>query len=233
VPVPRSTPRWRPATIVGTRRETATARTLRLDVPGWPGHLAGQHVDVRLTAEDGYRATRSYSLSSAAGEAPQITVERVERGEVSGHLVDLARDGDEIEVLGPIGGYFIWCPDTRSAPLLLVAGGSGVAPLRAIWRTARSHRAPVHLVYSARSASRVIYADELRGPDAPATTLHLTREEAPGHAHGRVRSRHLAGLVTDLTRAFVCGPTPFVEDIASALIELGVASTHVRTERFG
>lgn len=230
---PRPVTGWRRATVVGTRRETATARTLRLAVDGWAGHVAGQHLDVRLTADDGYRAVRSYSLSSGAGEEPQITVERAEGGEVSGYLVDAARDGDAVEVLGPVGGYFVWHPTTDPAPLLLVAGGSGVAPLRAVWRTARSTATPTHLVYSARSAADVIFADELRGPDAPATTLHLTREPAPGSVRGRVRAQHLAPLVTDRTHAFVCGPTAFVEHIAPALIEVGLDSARLRTERFG
>lgn len=224
---------WRRAEVVGSRRETATARTLRLAVDGWAGHVAGQHLDVRLTAEDGYQATRSYSLSSAAGEEPQVTVERVEDGEVSRHLVDSVAEGDAVEVLGPVGGYFVWRADPEPTPLLLVAGGSGVAPLRAIWRTAQSHHSPAHLVYSARSADRVIFADELRGAGAATTTLHLTRERVPGFAHGRVQARHLAGLVTDRTLAFVCGPTAFVEHVAQALIEVGLDATRLRTERFG
>ncbi|MEV6655244.1 FAD-binding oxidoreductase [Streptomyces sp. NPDC051219] len=229
---------WRLATIVGTARETASAHSIQLAVADWPGHVAGQHIDVRLTADDGYQATRSFSLSAAPGEAPQITVERVDDGEVSPYLVDIATDGDALEVRGPVGGYFVWQPGD-DAPLLLVAGGSGIAPMRAIWRAARAHGTPVRLVYSARTADRVIFADELRSPDGPETTVHLTRERAAGFKHGRLGADHLSALLSSdgvrepRLRAYVCGPTAFVEDAARELTGAGLDAHLLRTERFG
>ncbi|MFC8433384.1 FAD-binding oxidoreductase [Streptomyces sp. NPDC057253] len=224
--------------MAGTTRESASARSVRLAVAGWPGHVAGQHIDVRLTAEDGYQATRSYSLSSAPGEAPQITVERVDDGEVSPYLVDIATDGDALEVMGPVGGYFVWQPGD-DAPLLLVAGGSGIAPMRAIWRAARAHDTEVRLVYSARTADRVIFADELRSPNGPKNTIHLTRQRAAGFEHGRLRAEQLSALLRPggvrepRLRAYVCGPTAFVEEAARALIGAGLDADLLRTERFG
>ncbi|MBT2393587.1 FAD-binding oxidoreductase [Streptomyces maoxianensis] len=229
---------WRPATIVGTARETASANSIRLAVADWAGHVAGQHIDVRLTADDGYQATRSFSLSSAPGEAPQITVERLDDGEVSPYLVDIATDGDALEVRGPVGGYFVWQPGD-DAPLLLVAGGSGIAPMRAIWRAARPHGTPVRLVYSARTADRVIFADELRSPDGPETTVHLTRERAAGFEYGRLRADQLSALLSSggvrepRLLVYVCGPTAFVEDAARELTDAGLDADLLRTERFG
>lgn len=229
---------WRSATVTGTAGETASARSILLAVAGWPGHVAGQHIDVRLTADDGYQATRSFSLSSAPGEAPQITVERVDDGEVSPYLVDVATDGDALEVRGPVGGYFVWQPGD-DAPLLLVAGGSGIAPMRAIWRAARAHGTSVRLVYSARTADRVIFADELRGPDGPETTVHLTRERAAGFEHGRLTADELSALLGSggvrepRLRAYVCGPTAFVEEAARGLTDAGLGADVLRTERFG
>jgi ferredoxin-NADP reductase len=229
---------WRPVTVAGTTRETASARSIRFVLADWPGHVAGQHIDVRLTAADGYQATRSYSLSSAPGEPPQITVERTADGEVSPYLVDDATDGDALEVRGPLGGYFVWHPG-GGAPLLLVAGGSGIAPMRAIWRAARTHGTPVRLVYSARSADRVIFADELRGPEGPQATIHLTRERAAGFEHGRLTGDKLSALLgsggrhEQRLRAYVCGPTTFVEETAQALTGFGLDSEVLRTERFG
>jgi ferredoxin-NADP reductase len=229
---------WRTVTVAGTTRETASARSIRFTVADWPGHVAGQHIDVRLTAEDGYQATRSYSLSSAPDEAPQITVERVDDGEVSPYLVDIATDGDVLEVRGPVGGYFVWEPDD-DAPLLLVAGGSGIAPMRAIWRAARAHGTPVRLVYSARTADRVIFGDELSSPGGPETTVRLTRERAPGFEYGRLRADQLSALLGSggvrepRLRVYVCGPTTFVEDTARALTDAGADTDLLRTERFG
>lgn len=229
---------WRPGTVAGTTHETASARSIRFAVADWPGHVAGQHVDVRLTAEDGYQATRSYSLSSAPGEPPQITVERVDDGEVSPYLVDIATDGDALEIRGPVGGYFVW-RSGDDAPLLLLAGGSGIAPMRAIWRAARAQSTPVRLVYSARTADRVIFADELRGPDGPETTVHLTRERVSGFEHGRLRAEHVGALLGSegvrdpRRRAYVCGPTAFVEATARALTDAGLDADVLRTERFG
>ncbi|MCF6523144.1 FAD-binding oxidoreductase [Streptomyces sp. JJ36] len=230
---------WRAVTVAGTTNETASARSIRFAVADWPGHVAGQHIDVRLTAEDGYQATRSYSLSSAPGEAPQITVERVDDGEVSPYLVDIAAEGDALEVRGPVGGYFVWHPGD-DAPLLLVAGGSGIAPMRAIWRAARTHGTPVRLVYSARTAGRVLFAGELHGPGGPETTVHLTRERTEGFAHGRVTAPQLSAALAGSedarglrARAYVCGPTAFVEDTARALTDAGLDAEALRTERFG
>jgi ferredoxin-NADP reductase len=235
---PRPVHGWRPVTVAETTRETATARSIRFTDPDWPDHVAGQHVDIRLTAEDGYQATRSYSLSSAPGEAPQITVEHVDDGEVSSYLVDVATDGDALEVRGPVGGYFVWQPDD-DAPLLLLAGGSGIAPMRAIWRAARQRGTSVRLVYSARSADRVIFGDELSSPDAPKTTIHLTRERASGFEYGRVGADQLGALLGSdgvgdpQPRVYVCGPTAFVEDVARVLTSAGLAADRLRTERFG
>jgi ferredoxin-NADP reductase len=155
---------WRVATVVAAMPESARAKAILLDVPGWPGHLAGQHLDLRLTAEDGYQAERSYSISSASGGQPQIeiTVERVDDGEVSAFLLDELREGDRFELRGPIGGYFTWMPGD-GGPLLLVGGGSGVAPLMAILRTRTldDDRTPVRLLYSARTADELLYRAEL------------------------------------------------------------------------
>lgn len=229
---------WRPATIVGTARETVSAHSIRFGVAEWPGHVAGQHIDVRLTADDGYQATRSYSLSSAPWEAPQITVERVDDGEVSPFLVDVATDDDVLEVRGPVGGYFVWHPGD-DAPLLLVAGGSGIAPMRAIWQAALAHGTPVRLVYAVRTADRIIFADELRSPDGPDTTVHLTRERAAGFEHGRLRAEQVSALLSPggvrepRLRAYVCGPTAFVEDAAAKLTAAGLEAGLMMTERFG
>ena len=231
---------WRAATVAAATAETPRARTLTLDVPGWPGHRAGQHVDVRLTAEDGYQASRSYSLASAPGEAPAITVERLENGEVSPYLVDDLVEGDEFEVRGPVGGYFVWSPDD-GGPLLLVAGGSGVVPLRAMARHRRltGSAVPARLIYSARSLDDVIYRSELESADPGLeVVVTLTRTQPPGWTgrSGRVD----AGLLGDAAwpprdgpLAFVCGPTSFVEAVAAALVELGYDPARVRTERFG
>jgi ferredoxin-NADP reductase len=231
---------WQAATVSAALTETPRARTLTLDVPGWPGHRAGQHVDIRLTAEDGYRAERAYSLASAPGEPPAITVERLEDGEVSPYLVDELVEGDEFEVRGPVGGYFVWGPES-GGPLLLVAGGSGVVPLRAIARHRRlaGSDVPARLIYSARSLDDVIYRDELEAADAGLEViLTLTRARPPGWTgrSGRVDPRLLAEVAwpaADAPLAFVCGPTSFVEAVAAGLVGLGYDPARVRTERFG
>jgi ferredoxin-NADP reductase len=219
--------------------ETPTVRTLVLDVPGWSGHRAGQHVDVRLTAEDGYQAERSYSLASPPGEAPALTVERLEDGEVSPYLVDEVVAGDRFELRGPIGGYFVWEADGSPDPLLLVAGGSGVVPLMAMLR----HRAdvgsevPAKLLYSARTLEDVIYREELDQVGAE-VALTLTREQPPGWT-GYARRvdaellREVAFPPEQNPRVFVCGPTTFVEAVADALVALGHRPGRIRTERFG
>jgi ferredoxin-NADP reductase len=227
---------WRVATVTRVVDETPRVRTLELEVPGWPGHLAGQHVDVRLTAEDGYRAERAYSLASAPGETPAITVERLEDGEVSPYLTGDVRRGDAFEVRGPIGGYFIWRPDD-GGPLFLAAGGSGVAPMRAILRHRRNRGSAVRarLLYSSRTLEDVIFRVELEREEVVHT---LTRAQPPGWA-GYARRvdadllREVAWPAEEKPLAFVCGPTSFVESVAAALVGLGYAPERIKTERFG
>jgi ferredoxin-NADP reductase len=231
---------WRPATVDSAVDETPRVRTLVLDVPDWPGHRAGQHIDVRLTADDGYTAQRGYSIASAPGEPVAITVERLDDGEVSPYLTEELRPGDTIELRGPIGGYFVWDADD-DAPLLLVAGGSGVVPFRAMLR--HRHRAgsevPVRLLYSSRTLEDVIYRAELDEPVAGVQVVHtLTRGQPPGWngRAGRVGAALLAELAWPPAQnplAFVCGPTAFVEVVAGALVDLGHPPARIRTERFG
>ena len=231
---------WQTATVGSVTDETPQVRTLMLDVPDWIGHQAGQHLDIRLTAEDGYRAERSYSIASAPGEPPAITVERLDDGEVSPYLTEELRPGDEIEVRGPIGGYFVWdAPD--GGPLLLAAGGSGVVPLRSILR----HRArlgdtvPTRLLYSSRSLTDVIYRSELDVPaDGLAVRYTLTRSQPAGWTGyaRRVDQPMLAEVawpVAQAPLAYVCGPTSFVEAVAAGLVALGYPEQRVKTERFG
>jgi ferredoxin-NADP reductase len=234
---------WQDAQVAAVAEETSQARTVTLAVPGWPGHRAGQHLDLRLTAEGGYQAERSYSIASAPGEPLAITVERLEDGEVSPYLTEEVRPGDEMEVRGPIGGYFVWDADGPEAatPLLLLAGGSGVVPLRAILR----HRAragstvPVRLLYSARSWGEVIYAGELSEPGPGVTVSYtLTRQQPRGWAGYARRAdqamiREVAWPAAQRALAFVCGPTSFVEAVAGALVAIGYPPQRVRTERFG
>jgi ferredoxin-NADP reductase len=231
---------WRAATVVSVTWETASVATIVLDPPGWTGHRAGQHLDVRLTAEDGYSAERSYSIASAPGEPLAITVERLEDGEVSPYLAGELRAGDELELRGPIGGYFVWEPgDGR--PLTLLAGGSGVVPLRSMLR----HRlnagsdAPARLLYSSRSWQDVIYRDELgRYHDGVQVSYTLTRSQPPGwtgHA-GRIGPALLAEVAWPAVGnplAYICGPTSFVETAAEGLVGLGYPPQRVKTERFG
>jgi ferredoxin-NADP reductase len=229
---------WLAASVAGSVEETPRVRTLELDVPGWSGHRAGQHLDVRLTAEDGYFAERSYSIGSAPGDGIALTIERLDDGEVSPYLVDDARDGDQFEVRGPIGGYFVWDGD-EPEPVLLVAGGSGVVPLMAMAR----HRArigatsPMRLVYSSRTWDDVIYRDELEtlGLDVVHT---LTREQPPGWTGFSRRIdtellREVAWPASDSPRVYVCGSTRFVDAAADGLLELGYKPASIRTERFG
>jgi ferredoxin-NADP reductase len=229
---------WLSAAVAGTVQETPRVRTLDLDVSDWPGHRAGQHLDVRLTAEDGYQAQRSYSIGSAPGDGVALTVERLEDGEVSPYLVDEARDGDQVEVRGPIGGYFVWDGD-EPEPVLLVAGGSGVVPLMAMAR----HRArissdtPMRLVFSSRTWEDVIYRDELEtlGIEVVHT---LTREQPPGWTgYSRRIDGELLGEVawpaSESPRVYVCGSTRFVDAAADGLLELGYDAASIRTERFG
>jgi ferredoxin-NADP reductase len=220
--------------------ETPRVRTIVLDVPDWPGHRAGQHLDVRLTAEDGYRAEREYSIASAPGEPVAITVERLEDGEVSPYLTEELRAGDGLELRGPIGGYFVWGGDD-GAPLLLLAGGSGVVPLRAMLRHRQrsGSEVPARLLYSARTLDDVIYRRELDAAgDGVQVVYTLTREQPPGWSGyaRRVDAELLAEVAwppEDEPRAFVCGPTSFVESVAGGLVELGYPPARVKTERFG
>jgi ferredoxin-NADP reductase len=229
--------------VVAAEMETGSARTLVLDVPEWPGHRAGQHVDLRLTAEDGYQAQRSYSIASAPeDERLALTVERLGDGEVSPYLVDDVRPGDQLEVRGPIGGYFVWEAGDHD-PVMLVAGGSGIVPLMAMirHRDAAGGTAPMRLLASWRSLDAAIYAAELdrrAGRDGFELATTLTRAHPPGWNGevGRVSPEMLERLAWPADRqplAFVCGPTGFVEAVAGALVELGHAPARVKTERFG
>jgi ferredoxin-NADP reductase len=246
---PAAPPRleWRVATVVRVHDETPRTRTLVLAVPHWPGHLAGQHVDVRLVAEDGYSAERSYSIASAPEDpSVELTVERIDDAEVSPYLCDVLRPGDGLEVRGPIGGYFVWTA-TQAGPLLLVAGGAGIVPLMAILRH-HAHaapdvrtRVPVRLLYSARTLDDVIYREELerlaRHPSVR-VTLTLTRDAPPGWPghHRRIDSALLEEIGWPPSAnplAYVCGPTALVESVATQLVDLGHQPSRVRTERFG
>jgi ferredoxin-NADP reductase len=231
---------WQVAGVEQVVDETPRVRTIVLDVPDWPGHRAGQHLDIRLTAEDGYRAEREYSIASAPDEPVAITVERLDDGEVSPYLTEELRPGDGLELRGPIGGYFVWDPED-GGPLLLVAGGSGVVPLRAMLR----HRqrsgsdAPVRLLYSSRTLGDVIYRRELdQAADGIEVVHTLTREQPAGWTGPARRvDAELLGEVAwpaeDGALAFVCGPTSFVETVAAGLVELGYPPARVKTERFG
>ncbi|GAA1812434.1 ferredoxin reductase [Luedemannella flava] len=234
---------WRPAELVSVRAETSAARTLTFDVPDWPGHVAGQHVDVRLTAADGYTAQRSYSLASAAGGPVELTVQRVDGGEVSGYLVDEMAPGDRCEVRGPVGGYFTWDPEDPS-PVLLVAGGSGLVPLMSMLRTRAEagSRVPFRLIYSVRSPADALYTSELRRRAREDRGLDVeyayTRVAPTGvrRPAGRIDAALLgaAGWPADFApTCYVCGPTGFVESVADLLVGAGHAADRVRTERFG
>jgi ferredoxin-NADP reductase len=230
---------WRSATVRELIRETPTAATLILDVPGWPGHRAGQHLDLRLTAEDGYQAQRSYSIASAPEDgAPAVTVERLDDGEVSPYLVDEARAGDQFEVRGPVGGWFVWTAGD-GGPLQLVAGGSGLAPLMSMLRHRRhsGSDAEARLLLSARSSQDVLFADELAGLDFE-PVITYTREPPPGWTGyaRRVDRAMLEEVIFEperRPRIFVCGPTGLVEGVAADLVALGHDPSRIRTERFG
>lgn len=234
---------WRLATVREVVEETAHAKTVVLDVPGWPGHVAGQHVDVRLTAEDGYQAQRSYSIASAPEDAGlALTVERIDDGEVSPYLVDELRSGDELELRGPIGGHFIWRTGD-GGPLLLVAGGSGLVPLMSMLRhrSAQASAVDTRLLVSARSLADVLYRDELAtlaAGDELAVHQTLTRDWPAGWTGfaRRVDAEMLVAVgpaPAQRPRIFVCGPTAFVERAADVLVELGHEPAVIRAERFG
>ena len=233
---------WRLAEVLDVVPETPRVKTIAFDVRGWPGHRAGQHVDVRLTAEDGYQAQRSYSIASTPdGTRVELTVERLDDGEVSPYLTDELRPGDQIELRGPVGGYFVWEP-SQGGPLMLVAGGSGVVPLMAMIRArdAAGSDAETRLLLSSRGWEDVIYRDELEqlGGDGLTVVHTLTRSQPPGWTGyaRRVDAEMLAEVGpggTERPRAYVCGPTPFVEAVSEALVQLGHDPQAIKTERFG
>jgi ferredoxin-NADP reductase len=233
---------WQVGTVTEVVEETARTRSIALDLPDWPGHLAGQHVDVRLTADDGYQAQRSYSIASAPEDRDVVlTVEEIEDGEVSPYLVEELRPGDDLELRGPIGGYFVWDAPV-GGPLLLLAGGSGVVPLRAIvrHRVATQSDTPVRLLYSARSLEDVIYRDELMRTydDEVDIRFTLTRSQPAGWRgySGRVDAgliEQVAWPASERPLVYICGPNGFVEAAASALVTLGHEPARVKTERFG
>jgi ferredoxin-NADP reductase len=235
---------WRVASVRAVRRETPGAHTLVLDVPDWPGHVAGQHVDVRLTAEDGYQAQRSYSIaSSPEADDLELTVERIDDGEVSPYLVDEVRPGDEFELRGPVGGHFTWRV-ADGGPLLLVAGGSGLVPLMAMLRhrAAQGATVPARLLVSARRWHDVLYRDDLAAlaarKDGLGVAYTLTRAVPPewdGYDR-RVDAamlREVGPAPAAAPRVFVCGPTAFVERVADLLVQMGHAPGAIRAERFG
>ena len=233
---------WQLAELVEVVAETPRVKTIVFDVPGWPGHRAGQHVDIRLTAEDGYQAERSFSIASARdGSRVALTVQRLEDGEVSPYLTDELRPGEPIELRGPIGGYFVWEP-SDGGPLVLVAGGSGVVPLMAMIRTraAAGDNTETRLLYSSRSRDDVIYRDELeRLSGNGLSVVHTLTDSQPlgwtGYAR-RVDAEMLADVgprPADRPRVYACGPTPFVEAVAGSLVRLGHDPLAIKTERFG
>jgi ferredoxin-NADP reductase len=221
-------------------QETPRVRTLVLEPDGWTGHRAGQHVDVRLTAEDGYQAERSYSIASAPGQRLEITVEELDEGEVSPYLVDEVRAGDRFEIRGPIGGYFVW-EGSGEAPVLLIAGGSGVVPLMSMirHRAAIGSRTPTRLLYSSRDWDDVIYRAELEEPADGLEVFHtLTRSQPPGWSgYARRVDAEMLGEVawpaSEAPRVFICGSTRFVDAAADGLVAMGYAPGSIRTERFG
>jgi ferredoxin-NADP reductase len=231
---------WRAATVREVIDETPQARTIVFDVPGWPGHGAGQHVDVRLTAEDGYVAERSYSIASAP-EDPDLalTVERIDDGEVSPYLTEELRAGDAIELRGPIGGFFTWKVED-GGPLLLVGGGSGLVPLMSMLRHHRNRGSELdaRLLLSARSADDVLYRAELDALEHAQVSYTLTRArpEGWGGFDRRVDAAMLSAVgppASEHPHIFVCGPTPFVETVADLLVGLGHDPASIRAERFG
>ena len=233
---------WKVAEVVEIVTETPRTKTLAFDVHGWPGHRAGQHVDVRLTAEDGYQSQRSYSIASAPdGTRVELTVERLVDGEVSPYLTDELRRGDQIELRGPVGGYFVWEP-AQGGPLLLVGGGSGVVPLMAMirLRAKTGSATDTRLLFSSRSWDDVIFRNELERLEGDGLrVVHtLTRSQPPGWTSyaRRVDAEMLSEVAPSPAappHAYVCGPTPFVEAVAEALVQLGHEPHSVKTERFG
>lgn len=236
---------WRIGTVVAVRDETVTARTITLEVPDWPGHLAGQHVDVRLTAEDGYSAVRSYSIASGPNSEKvlEITVERLPNGEVSPYLTQQVAAGDRLELRGPIGGWFVWRAE-QTERIQLIAGGSGIVPLMAMIRSHASAKstAPFRLLYSVREPAAVFYHDELekRSENDDSFTLTYAYTRATPKDWPRPPGRIDASLIAAaawpsklVPTCYVCGPTPFVEIAAGFLSTSGNGPDRIRTERFG
>ena len=236
---------WQLGEVVATRQETSRTKSITVDVPNWPGHRAGQHVDLRLTSDDGYHAERSYSIASAPedGSRVTITVERIDTGEVSPYLTDELHEGDKLELRGPIGGYFVW-EASMGGPLLLIAGGSGVVPLMAMirHRSAANDAVRTRLLYSSRSPGDIIYREELdrlaQGSNGIEVVHTLTRDAPPGWSGYRRRIDHdmLRDVAWPADRnplMYVCGPTPFVETAATVLGSLGHGAQRIKTERFG
>jgi ferredoxin-NADP reductase len=232
---------WLVATVTKTITETPDSVSLMLDVPGWPGHRAGQHVDVRLTAEDGYAAERSYSIASTPNSNElELTIVRFNEGEVSPYLTSLAV-GDQFELRGPIGGYFVW-DNTETRPVLLLGGGSGVVPLMSMLRFNAELASTSHmgLIYSARTEADILYRDELATLSSDTRDVLITLSREPSSQWSGRRGRVDRDLLSQWTnfaggnvRCFVCGPTPFVEAMADALVALGINPNNVKTERFG
>lgn len=235
---------WRIGTVVSVRDETPTARTIALDVPDWPGHLAGQHVDVRLTAPDGYSAARSYSIASAPNDEKRVelTVERLPDGEVSPYLTEVLAAGDRLELRGPIGGWFVWRSEQRE-PVQLVAGGSGLVPLMAMMRAraAAGGTAPFRLLYSVREPGAALYGDELgaQAENGGTAVSYAYTRMAPANwprSPGRIDAQLIAQAAWPPSRSptcYICGPTPFVESAAGLLTAAGHPAERIRTERFG
>lgn len=234
---------WQTGTVVTTVDETPRVRTIGLRVPDWHRHRAGQHADIRLTAEDGYQAQRSYSIASAPDDADvELTVERLDDGEVSPYLVDELRPGDELELRGPVGGFFVW-QEPMGGPLLLIAGGSGIVPFRSMLRHHRSIRSvvPVRLLYSARDATDLVYREELMRmatSDEIDISITYTRTRPAGwNGYGRRIDREMLVETGWPPGAdplvYVCGPTAFVETAAELLVGIGHDPARIRTERFG
>ncbi len=236
---------WELGEVVAIQHETARAKSITLMLPTWSGHLAGQHVDVRLTAEDGYQAERSYSIASAPedGQRVMLTVERLDDGEVSPYLADELRVGDKVELRGPIGGYFVW-ETALGGPLMLIAGGSGIVPLMAMirHRVAAGSAIPIRLLYSSRAYDEIIYRAELDRLAASTPGLQVTHtltRQPPPDWQG-YRRRVDAAMLGDVVWSqdqhpliYVCGPTPLVETVAANLVTLGYAPDRIKTERFG
>jgi len=241
----KKTLEWQVATVTRTKPETPTVKTLTFSLPAWDPHLPGQHYDIRLTAPDGYQTERSYSIASEPERKGEIdlTVERLEGGEVSPYLDDVLVVGDQVELRGPIGGYFVW-EARMGGPLLLVGGGSGVVPLMSMLRhrSVTGSKAPVWMLYSVRAPKDIIYADELNHlcepSDGPEVIYTFTRQQPSGWTgyQRRIDAQMLSEVIKPIEkpfRTYICGPTLLVESVANQLVQIGIAPENIRTERFG